>query len=93
MTLIWLPEAKNDLDRLYEFLLDLNPASAANALQAILDGSKDLQAHPRTGRPMNDGTSRREFFIPFGAGAYVLRYRIFENKTIILRVWHSRENR
>ncbi len=93
MTLIWLPEAKNDLDRLYTFLLDINPASAAKAMQAVLDGSNDLQTHPRTGRPMNDGTSRRELFIPFGAGNYVLRYRIFDDKTVILRVWHSRENR
>jgi len=93
VTQIWLPEAKADLDRLHTFLLDINPASAAKALQAILDGSKDLQAHPRTGRPMDDDTERREFFIPFGAGAYVLCYRIFGGQTIIVRVWHSREHR
>jgi len=93
MNLIWLPEAKDDLGRLYTFLMDINPASAAKALQAILDGSKYLQAYPNTGKPMPDDTSRREFFIPFGAGSYVLRYRLLEDTITIIRVWHSRENR
>lgn len=43
---------------------------------------------------MNDGTYRRELYLAFGAGAYVLRY--IQNKdgnVVIIRVWHSREHR
>jgi plasmid stabilization system protein ParE len=42
---------------------------------------------------MDDDTGRRELFIPFGAGAYVLRYRIDRDTVIVIRVWHSREAR
>jgi plasmid stabilization system protein ParE len=30
---------------------------------------------------------------PFGRGAYVLRYRIDDDAVVVLRVWHSREER
>jgi plasmid stabilization system protein ParE len=42
---------------------------------------------------MDDATERRELFVPFGAGAYVLRYRIHADTIVVLRVWHSREER
>jgi len=93
MKLIWLPEAKDDVDRLYIFLMDINPASAAKALQGILDGSQNLQEYPHSGKPMPDETGRREYFIPFGAGSYVLRYKLSEETIVIIRVWHSREAR
>jgi len=35
----------------------------------------------------------REFFIPFGASAYLLRYRIHDDTLVVIRVWHSREAR
>ena len=42
---------------------------------------------------MEDG-ARRQIFIHFGAGAYVIRYRSDnEQNVVILRVWHSRERR
>ncbi|MFZ0206077.1 MAG: hypothetical protein WAL59_08165, partial [Roseiarcus sp.] len=39
-----------------------------------LDGADFLGANPLVGRPMRDETDRREWFVAFGAGAYVLRY-------------------
>lgn len=42
---------------------------------------------------MNDDTGRREIFLAFGAGAYVLRYRIDGDTVVIIRAWHSREKR
>ncbi|GMR22257.1 MAG: hypothetical protein BMS9Abin37_0593 [Acidobacteriota bacterium] len=42
---------------------------------------------------MGDDTGRRELIIPFGAGAYILRYRIHRDAVVIIRVWHSREAR
>ena len=43
---------------------------------------------------MNDETGRRELVISFGAGAFVLRYMWDKYDTVvIIRVWHSRENR
>ena len=48
---------------------------------------------PELGRPMDDDTKRRELFLPFGASAYVLRYRIENQTIVIIRVWHGRDSR
>lgn len=91
---LWLPEALADVERLYTFLFDKNPTAAAKAAQAILDGANALVAAPRAGRPMADDTERREWFIAFGAGTYVIRYRLNASDIpVIIRVWHSREDR
>jgi plasmid stabilization system protein ParE len=90
----WLPEALDDLERLFAFLREKNPDAAARAAQAILDGANLLVTSPRLGRPMPDKTGRRELFVPFASGAYVLRYIVErEDTAVIIRVWHSRELR
>lgn len=35
----------------------------------------------------------RELIIPFRARSYVMRYRLFEQRVIIVRVWHGLEER
>lgn len=37
----------------------------------------------------------RELVVPFGRGAYVIRYRIDEDRkaVVIVRIWHGRELR
>jgi plasmid stabilization system protein ParE len=90
----WLPEAQADLARLIEFLREKNPDAAARAAQTILDGANLLLTSPRLGRPMPDKTQRRELFIPFASGAYILRYMLDQDDTpVIIRVWHDREQR
>jgi len=90
----WLPEALDDLERLYQFLYVKNPDSASRAAAIVLGGAKLLKTSPRIGKPMPDETAVRELFMSFGAGAYVLRYKLVgESSLIIIRVWHSRENR
>lgn len=93
MSVLWLPEALADLERLYEFLVDKDSAAAERAVRAIAGGADSLIEFPELGRPMGDDTGRRELFIPFGASAYVLRYRIHHDTVLIIRVWHSREAR
>lgn len=49
---------------------------------------------PQIGRPLADGTGRRELSLSFGSGPYILRYILEgEHAAVVLRVWHSRENR
>ncbi len=93
MRLLWLPESQQDIQHLYDFLVQKDPRAAARAMMAILEGAEHLLEMPERGRPMEDDTLRRELFVAFGAGAYVLRYRIDGNAVIIVRVWHSREHR
>ncbi|MCC6628592.1 MAG: type II toxin-antitoxin system RelE/ParE family toxin [Chloroflexi bacterium] len=93
-TLRWLPPALDDIERLIDFLHDKNSAAASRAAAAILDGAESLLTLPRRGRPLPDTTGRRELVVPFAGGAYVLHYMLDDDETIvILRVWHSREDR
>lgn len=90
----WLPEALDDLERLFAFLGEKSPEAAARAARTILDGAELLVATPQLGRPLPDETGRRELFLPFAAGGYVLRYMLEDEQTVIvIRVWHSRERR
>jgi plasmid stabilization system protein ParE len=79
------------VERLHRFLADVSPEAAARVAAAILAGAEELTARPDVGRPIGDG--RREWFVPFGVGAYGLRYRIDPaGNVVVIRVWHSRED-
>ena len=91
--ILWLPEALDDVERLHDFLIWKEPSAAARAVRTILNGAGRLQELPELGRPLADGTDRRELVVRFGAGAYVLRYRMDREAAVIIRVWHSREAR
>ena len=91
----WLPEAVADLHRLHSFLQEHDQKTADNAAGRILEGIRLLKTTPRLGRPMSDDdVERREFFMAFGAGSYVIRYQFENNDTIVIvRIWHNKENR
>ena len=90
---IWLPEALEDIERLYEFLAGKNANAATNAIRCIQAAARQLETYPEIGRPMPDRT-RREIFAAFGAGAYVIRYRLdTQHRPVVIRVWHTREMR
>jgi len=93
MRVRWLPEAWQDTQRLYDFLLNQDASAAGRAMEVLREGADRLADMPDIGKPMDDNSRRRELYLPFGAGAYVLRYRIHNEHVIIIRVWHSREHR
>lgn len=93
MKLVWLPEARDDIRRLFDFLVDKDPDAALRMLHRVRAGAATLLEFPRSGKRMDEDTERRELFVPFGVGAYVLRYRIRGEFVVIIRVWHSRELR
>ncbi len=90
----WLPQALDDIERLYNFLKDKNPTAASKAARCILEGANLLKNHIQIGRPMSDGSGRRELFLPFATGSYVLRYMAEgDDIAVIIRVWHNKENK
>ena len=90
----WLPEALEDVERLHEFLKGIDVQAANQCVEIILKGSKLLKSTPGLGRPMIDVPGGHELFMQFGASAYVLRYRLEGETTVVItRVWHSREDR
>jgi plasmid stabilization system protein ParE len=90
---IWLPDAITDLIRLRKFIQDKNPSAAKRAASKIKEGALTLMSNPESGRPVEGLSSFREILIPFGVGNYVLRYREDDAAIVVVRVWHSKEER
>ncbi len=85
--------AKDDIVRLYDFLLEQDLAAARKALKAIEKGIAFLKDFPFTCRKATPENSLlREMIISFGTRGYVVLFEIENNKTVtILAVRHQRE--
>jgi len=85
--------AKDDIVRLYGFLLEQDLVTARNALDAIEKGIGLLQDFPFSCRKATpEDPLLREMIISFGARGYVALFEIEDNETVtILAVRHQRE--
>lgn len=92
-SLTWLPEAKADLSRLYDFIAYHNISAAARAVDAILEAVDHLTYNPNIGRFWEHDEKFREIIVQFGARGYVVRYRIIKDVVVIARLWHGLESR
>ena len=91
MRLRWTRRALLDLQRLYAFLEEVNEPAAARAAQALVRAAGFLPEQPRIGRRLEqfrDREVRRTL-----VGQYELRYEIRDEVIILLRIWHTREQR
>ncbi|MGE6739939.1 type II toxin-antitoxin system RelE/ParE family toxin [Allorhizobium pseudoryzae] len=95
MKIVILPEARQDLLRLRNFLLVRNPLASQKAMLAIRGGFFLLRDNPDLGVEVEGRPGDRQLFIPFGHSAYVVRYRLDEARDtlIVVRIWHGRESR
>jgi len=86
--------AREDLLRLYAFLLDQDLQAAEYALATIEKSIELLQAFPFTCRKaMTNNPFIRELVISFGANGYVALFEIDDDTTVtILAVRHQRED-
>ncbi len=90
-------EAREDLERLYDFLLQQAEGDftvAERALQAIRDGIIMLELAPFNCRKALAGNPfLRELVIGFGATGYVLLFEVEDEKTVtVLAARHQRED-
>jgi plasmid stabilization system protein ParE len=88
------PEAREDIVRLYAFLLEKDLKAAEDALEAIERGLAFLREFPFSCRKAAPHTPfLRELLIPFGTSGYVALFEIENSHTItILAVHHQRED-
>lgn len=89
--IIWLDSTMNDAVRLKEFIAKENPVAAKKAAEAIQDAAKRLMENPAIGKPVNDLPQYRDLLTRFGAGGYVLRYRVYAESIYIVHIRHYRE--
>lgn len=88
------PEAKDDLVRLYDFLLEKDLHATEDALEVIRLGMDVLRDFPFSCRKAVPETPfLRELVISFGSTGYVALFEIEYDRTItILAVRHQRED-
>ena len=93
MYIQWLPEARDDLERLYAFIKPHSLQAADRMIYILLKAAETLSDFPEKGRPWELEHNFRELPVRFGARGYIIRYRVFEEQIIIVRVWHTLEDR
>jgi len=83
--------AKEDLERLFDFLARENMQWATQAIAVIRDGLGILVTHPLIGRPAE--FSLRELVISKGKSGYLALYDYDEamEEVVVLAIRHQRE--
>ena len=91
MALRWTSKAHSDLVRLYEYLQPVNPTAAARVVRQFVAGAKRVPAHPRLGLRLPEFAPRevRRVLV----GDYEIRYEIAGTDVLVLRIFHTREDR
>lgn len=90
--------ARDDLARLYEYLLDRATTVedldlAKRALGAITEAVESLKRSPFIYRKADDDPFLRELLVPFGSSGYVALFEIEDAATVtILAVRHQLED-
>ncbi len=85
--------ARDDLLRLYAFLLERDPQAAVQAREAIGKSVLALQEFPFSCRKaVPNNPFLREMVIQFGASGYVALFEIEDGETVtVLAIRHQRE--
>lgn len=91
MRIKWTSKALSDLVRLYEFLAAKNKQAAAHTVQSLSSAPDRLLEQTRIGEKLDEFDPRevRRIIV----GRYEMRYEIQEAIIIVLRIWHTREDR
>lgn len=91
MTIFWTSAAWADVDRLHAFLVEEDVDSADALVDKLVQAPEKLLDFPRRGPRLSQYDPRevREFRV----GRYVLRYELAGATILVLRFFHTREDR
>jgi addiction module RelE/StbE family toxin len=79
---IYTRQALGDFERIFEFLLAIDPQAARTAVTVIQDAVGILERHPLIGRPAEHNL--HELMISRGHSGYVALYEYVESADVIL---------
>ena len=91
MKIKWTSKALSDLVRLYGFLAVKNKQAAARTVQSLTAAPDRLLDQARIGEKLEEFDPREVRRIVLSR--YEMRYEIQESVIVILRIWHTREER
>ncbi len=88
---VFSPGAVLDIERLSEFLMEEDPASAKATGEILASGLQILTSHPLVGRKAEYGY--RELIISRGRNGYIALYKFdaMTDTVIVMAIRHQRE--
>ena len=91
--ILFAAEALADLERIFEFAFDRDPATALDDIARIRNAVLLLDEHPEIGRLAGSGSALRELVISHGKTGYVALYEYSAAERIVrvVAVRHQRE--
>lgn len=90
-TIFWSRSAVRDLQRVRDFLKNISPTAAKKAAEQINQYTQKLAMFPLAGKPVEMLEGYYDLFIPFAAGGYTLRYRVYKQSIYVIFIKHSKE--
>ena len=95
MKLAFSREARGDLVRLRAFIAKHDPAAAERLARRLIQGIERLLRNPRLGRRVTVAPDQMapEEIRDWVVGSYVVRYLIVDQRIVVLRIWHGKEQR
>jgi plasmid stabilization system protein ParE len=91
--IIFSDGAEADLEKVFEFNAERDPASALGHVETIRSAILILNAHPEIGRRTHVRSTMRELVISKGATGYVALYEYFppDDLIVVHAIRHQRE--
>lgn len=93
MKIEWSAAALADLDRFANFLQTDFPNLAGVVAREIIAKADEIAANSRLGRVLDERKSFRQVVLRVLNAAYIIQYRYDGERLVMLRVFHSREQR
>jgi toxin ParE1/3/4 len=93
MKLEWSAAALADLNRFGAFLHERHPRLAKIIAAEIQNKAQILAEHPLIGRAIEGRSEYRELILDVANAMYIFRYAFDGERLVMLRVFHSREQR
>lgn len=90
-TIFWSRSSIRDLQRVRDFLKNISPTAAKKAAEQINQYTQKLAIFPLAGKPVEMLEGYYDLFIPFAAGGYNLRYRVYKQSIYVMFIKHSKE--
>jgi len=91
VALRWTSAAFGDLQRIHEFLEPVNPVAATRNVGAVFARARRIPSQPRLGERLGGFGAREVRRVLFEG--YEIRYEVAGSDIVILRIFHTREDR